>query len=86
MERVSAEAEDGSVVACLGPAASPCFLDEKGSCPLAARSATVMVDAPESGVFRYHLTEIPAADYAERLQTAHPQTHVMLVKGGGRTS
>lgn len=70
--------EGGRVVACLGPAASPCILDQKDVCPLAAGSAIAIVDAPPEGVFRYHWKEISAGHYAERLQAAHPQTYVLL--------
>ena len=67
------------VVACLGPAASPCILDEKAICSLAETSSIVFVDSPPSGAFRGHRGEIPAGDYAERLQRSHPHTHVVLV-------
>lgn len=70
--------EGGRVVACLGPTASPCILDEKLVCPLAARAAVALVDAPAGGVFRHHWKEMPAGDYAARLQRAHPQTFVLL--------
>ncbi|MGI8708921.1 MAG: hypothetical protein ACR2LG_12095 [Actinomycetota bacterium] len=70
--------EGGRLIACLGPTASPCILDEKLVCPLAARTAVALVDAPAGGVFRHHWREIPAGDYAVRLQRAHPQTFVIL--------
>lgn len=70
--------EGGRVIACLGPAASPCILDRKDVCPLAAGSAIAIVDAPPDGVFRYHWKEISAGEYAERLQAAHQETYVLL--------
>lgn len=70
------------VIACLGPAASPCFLDDTGMCPLAAGVSVVLVDAPPGGAFRYHWHEIGAADYAERLQRAHPGTFVIVSSSG----
>lgn len=78
--RAVAELVGGTVVACMGPAASPCALDEEAICPLVARSSIVMVDPPPSGAFRYHMTHISAHDYAARIRGAHPHTHV-LVRG-----
>lgn len=69
----------GRVIACLGPAASPCILDEKAICSLAETSNVVLVDSPPSGSFCSPLREISAGDYAERLQRAHPHTCVVLV-------
>lgn len=73
------------VIACLGPAASPCFLDDTGTCPLAAGVSVVLVDAPPDGAFRYYWHAVGAADYAERLQRAHPGTFV-IVSSRGDTS
>lgn len=66
------------VIACLGPTASPCFLDESGVCPLAAGVSIALIDAPPGGSFRYHWRQVPAAEYAERLQRAHPDTFVVV--------
>lgn len=66
------------VIACLGPAASPCFLEDSGVCPLADGVSVVLVHSPPGGTFRYHWRQIPAAEYAQRLQTAHPGTFVIL--------
>ena len=81
--RAIAEAEGARVIACLGPAASPCFLDDKGLCPLAATCRVVIVESPAQGSFKYHLTDIPAGAYAERLQRAHPETYVVLIPAVG---
>jgi hypothetical protein len=70
-------------IACLGPAAGPCFLDERGSCPLAAGATVLVVDAPVGGSFKCHLYDMPAGEYTERLQRAHPQCYVLLVAGRG---
>ncbi len=77
--RSVAAPEGGRVIACLGPAASPCILDEKAICPLVENSSVVFVDSPPSGSFRGQLKEISAGDYAERLQRSHPHTYVVLV-------
>lgn len=71
--------QGGRVIACLGPAQAPCFLDDRGSCPLAGHCAVVLVDSPPSGVFHHHWLEIPVGIYSERLQRAHPETLVLLV-------
>ena len=39
--RSVAAPEGASVIACLGPAASPCILDEKAICSLAERKSVV---------------------------------------------
>ena len=72
-------AEGGQVIACLGPAASPCELDREPMCPLAAGCGFVLVDAPPSGAFRYHDRDLQAGTYAERLQRAHPDSYVILI-------
>jgi hypothetical protein len=72
-------AERGRAVACLGPAASPCFLDESEYCPLASKSRTIIVDAPAGGSFRGCSGEIPAGSYAERVQRAHSDAYVLLI-------
>ena len=77
--RAVAEAERARVIACLGPAASPCFLDTLGRCPLAASCRVVVVESPPSGSFKYRLKDIPAGEYAERLQRVHPNTHVLFI-------
>lgn len=66
------------VIACLGPAQAPCYLDDEGSCPLAGHCAVVFVDSPPSGVFTCHSLQVQAGAYAERLQRAHPKTLVLL--------
>lgn len=53
------------VIACLGPTASPCFLEDEGMCPLVAGSAIVLVDAPFDGSFRRYWKQITAGEYAE---------------------
>lgn len=77
------EFEGGRVIACLGPAASPCILDRKAVCPLAATSSVVIVDSPPAGAFRYHLTGIAAGDYAARLQRAQADSYVILIAHPG---
>lgn len=86
--RGAVEERGATLVACLGPAASPCFLDKREVCPLAASSDIVLIDAPPSGCFKNHSLEIEAGDYAERLQRAHPDILVVLVapiEGAGPT-
>lgn len=77
--RSVAAPEGGRVIACLGPAASPCILDEKALCPLAETSIVALVDSPPGGTFRGYLKESSAGGYAERLQRSHPHTYVVLV-------
>ena len=77
--RGNLEAEGAVVIACLGPAASPCVLERDDACPLAEGCGFVLVDAPPSGVFRYHDRDLPAGTYAERVQRAHPSTYVILI-------
>lgn len=72
-------AEGGNVIACLGPATSPCVLEREDACPLAEGCGFVLVDAPEDGVFRYHSRDLPAGTYAERVQRAHPSSYVILI-------
>ena len=77
--RLVAEAEGATVTACLGPAASPCLLDENESCALASRCRVVIVESPPGGNFRYHLKDVSAGAYAECLQRAHPGSYVMFI-------
>lgn len=77
--RAVADSEGTRVIACLGPAASPCFLDDKGLCPLAASCRVVIVESPPGGSFKHHLTDIAAGDYAARLQRAHPGSYVLFI-------
>ena len=80
IERVRATVTESGLrlIACLGPTASPCFLDDSGVCPLAAGASIALVDAPPGGSFRYHWHQVPAAEYAEKLQRAHPGTFVVV--------
>lgn len=85
IEEVRGELEDAStkIVACLGPTASPCHLDDKQACPLVGRSQIVLIDAPAGGYFRRHWKQVAAWDYADRLQKAHPLSLVVLATNGG---
>lgn len=67
------------VVACLGPSQSPCLMDVKESCGLAANAEVVLVDSPPTGVFGGCWGTIPAGSYAEKLAARHPSTFVILV-------
>ncbi|HEU4480595.1 MAG TPA: hypothetical protein VFS18_01810 [Actinomycetota bacterium] len=66
------------VVACLGPAQSPCFFDEGHRCPFVDHAPVVIVDAPRSGSFRHEWKDIPAGVYAERVAAMHPGGLVLL--------
>lgn len=77
----SAVAVGVQVVACLGPTASDCVLEDQASCPLAERSSVVLVDQPPGGVFRYHWKHLSAPDYADLLQRVHPSAVVLLTSG-----
>lgn len=69
-------------VGCLGPAHSPCYLDVTETCPLATESLLAIVDAPDSGSFRYHTRETTAGAYAEAIALRHPRTLVVLCGAG----
>ena len=62
----------GRSAGCLGPANTPCDLETRRICPLAAHSSVVLVDAPASGSFRYGAGVVPAGEYAERRAEFHP--------------
>ena len=51
IERVRATVTELGIrlIACLGPTASPCLLDETGVCPLAAGASIALIDAPPGG-------------------------------------
>ncbi|HET7482745.1 MAG TPA: hypothetical protein VFK89_07785 [Actinomycetota bacterium] len=70
------------VVACMGPAQSPCDLLDSGSCPLAGHVDAAIVDAPADGVFRHHWFALTASDYAASLARSHPRLFVMLCGPG----
>lgn len=74
----SVRGSDVQVIACLGPTHGRCDLYEDGACRLLPAVDSVLVDAPESGEFRYHVDRVTAGKYAEDLQRAHPSAHVYL--------
>ena len=72
--------EGGRVVGCLGPANSHCPLEQRHVCGMAEHSAVAIVDVPPSGSFGRpgSIDAVPAGEYAERLQAAHPGLKVLL--------
>lgn len=70
--------KDVRVIGCLGPAHSRCELEDRGSCPLAAKASLVLIEPPPRGIFRHHWKVVPAGTYAEALQKAHPSSTVIL--------
>lgn len=67
------------VIACLGPSQSPCLMDVKKTCGLAATADVVLVDSPPTGVFGGRWGTLPAGNYAEKLAARHPDAFVILV-------
>lgn len=74
----SVRGSDIQVIACLGPTHGRCDLYEDGACRLLPAVDSVLVDAPATGEFRYHVDRVSAGRYAEDLQRAHPSAHVYL--------
>lgn len=66
------------VVGCLGPAQTPCVLDDREVCPLAAHTSVAIVDAPATGSFKLHWKDVTVGEYATRLARAHPACFVIL--------